>query len=195
MARSADVEPSDREHHPQAGDNSTAESFGEDASVVQCIEIAREIIDEQRARNRHLDAKTGTLAGFSATVLTLNATLGRPLLQDPDLSARADVFVSACFAVTLLALTAAVVLAVLGVLSPKASTDLTEKQIDQYSDRPKVVTAPEALRLTWLRTLTDMAKSDRRVGNAKAKHANRAAKALATGLVGVAGQALTLVVT
>jgi hypothetical protein len=29
--------------------------------------------------------KTGTLAGFSATVLTLNATLGRPLLRDQEL--------------------------------------------------------------------------------------------------------------
>ena len=57
------------------------EPFGRDDSVQQCRAIMREVSAEQRARARHLDTKTGALAGFCATVLTLNVTLGQPLLK------------------------------------------------------------------------------------------------------------------
>lgn len=57
------------------------ESFGKPESVEQCLSIMAEVAEEQRERNRHLDTKAGSIAGFAGTALTLNLTLGRPLLE------------------------------------------------------------------------------------------------------------------
>jgi hypothetical protein len=57
------------------------ESFGKPESVEQCLSIMAEVAGEQRDRNRHLDTKAGSIAGFAGTALTLNLTLGRPLLE------------------------------------------------------------------------------------------------------------------
>ena len=57
------------------------ESFGKPESVEQCLAIMAEVAEEQRDRNRHLDTKAGSIAGFAGTALTLNLTLGRPLLE------------------------------------------------------------------------------------------------------------------
>lgn len=172
------------------GGSSPAEPFGNDESVVQCLEIMREVSAEQRARGRHLDLKSGTLAGFSGTALTLNTTLGRPLLQT-DLSACASTVVTTSFVVAVIAFGGAAGLAIRGGLRPMGHDDLTEKQIDEYSDRPKVTTSPAELRMTWLRTLTDVALSDRAAAAAKAEFASKATMLLGVGLVGVAGQAVT----
>lgn len=173
---------------------SEAERFGLDESVLQCLQIVREVSSEQRARGRHLDSKTGTLAGFAATALTLNATLGRPLLA-ADLPAFASAAVTVSFVVAVVALGAAAGVAVVGGLRPMGHDDLTEAEIDAYSDRPKVVTPAEDLRMKWLRTLTDITLSDRAAADAKARFAAVATVLLAVGLLGVLGQAVTLAVS
>jgi hypothetical protein len=167
------------------------EPFGKDDSVQQCLAIMREVSAEQRARARHLDTKTGALAGFCATVLTLNVTLGQPLLKT-KLAPDAHSAIRILFLIASLLLALAALIAVAGVLRPMGHEDLTEEQIDQYSDRPKVITPPEELRMTWLRTVTDMTISDRRAGGAKSIRSNAAVIALVMGLLAVAGEALTL---
>lgn len=169
----------------------TTEPFGKDESVVQCLDIMREVSQEQKARARHLDLKAGTLAGFCATILTLNVALNASLLghsasTTPPLSFRVLFFVAA------LALATAAIVAVVGVLKPMDHDDLTDEQIDAYSDRPKVITPASDLRMTWLRTVTDMTRSDRRAGDAKSTRTNIAVGFLALGLVCVAGQAAIL---
>lgn len=151
----------------------------------------REVSAEQRTRARHLDTKTGTIAGFCATVLTLNVTLGRPLLE-ANVSDCERTIIRWLFLVGSLALALAALVAVAGVLSPMGHQDLTNEQIDAYSDRPKMTTPPEQLRETWLRTMTDMAISDRKAGEAKGKRAKWAVWLLALGLICVAGEAVTL---
>jgi hypothetical protein len=44
------------------------ESFGKPESVEQCLAIMAEVAEEQRDRNRHLDTKAGSIAGFAGTV-------------------------------------------------------------------------------------------------------------------------------
>jgi hypothetical protein len=167
------------------------EPFGIDSSVQQCIDIMREVLIEHRTRARHLDNKTASLAGFCATVLTLNVTLGRPLLS-ARLGASAHSAIRILFLLASLFLGLAALIAVAGVLRPMGHDDLTEEQIDQYSDRPKVTTPPEELRMTWLRTLTTITISDRAAGNAKSRRSTAAVIALVIGLMAVAGEAFTL---
>lgn len=190
--RPADAGSCDRVGDIPSDSPSASRRFGRDESVKQCLEIMSEVSAEQRARARHLDTKTGTLAGFAATVLTLNATLGRPLLDanlPKDAASRVEVY----FTVSVIALGLAALVAVVGVLRPMGHKDLDEEQIDAYSDHEKVNADPEDLRMTWLRTVTEMAISDRTAGTRKARLGNLAVLCLAIGLCGVAAQALTLV--
>jgi hypothetical protein len=151
----------------------------------------KEVSAEQRARSRHLDTKTGTIAGFCATVLTLNVTLGRPLL-DAYVTPGQHSAIRILFLAGSMALASGAFVAVAGVLSPMGHDDLTEEAIDGYSARPKVITPPEELRMTWLQTVTLMAKSDRKASAAKASRSKIAVVLLAVGLGCVAGEAVTL---
>jgi hypothetical protein len=167
-----------------------------DASVRQSLEIMREVSAEQRARARHLDTKAGTLAGFAGTVLALNAGLGGRLLSSDDkdkLTDAAQHLIRIFLAVSTIALGLAAFAAVAGALRPMGHEDLNDLSIERYARRPKVVTDPHALRMTWLQTLARMTSSDRRAGAWKARSLMIAVSLLAVGLAGVAGQGLTLV--
>jgi hypothetical protein len=169
------------------------EPFGNDDSVAQCLMIINEVANEQRGRNRHLDTKAGSIAGFSATALTLNLTLGRPLLLQPfRASGSAHGVIRDAFIASAALFAAAVLAAVVGVLRPTGTHDLDETAIDAYADRPKVITAPSKLRETWLQTLTAMALSDRKAGNTKARWSNVGVVLLALGILGLLVQAITL---
>lgn len=178
----------------EGSDDVETEPFGDDESVQQCLEIMREVGAEQRTRARHLDTKIGALAAFSGAALTLNTTLGRPLL-DESLPRGGSVAVTVSFLVAVIGFGAAAATAIVGGLRPMDHFDLTEEQIDAYSDRPKVTTPASDLRMKWLRTVTDVAISDRAAADAKAKAAVAVTKLIAAGLIGVAGQAVTLAMT
>jgi hypothetical protein len=167
------------------------ERFGDDRSVQECLTIMNAVIAEQRARARHLDTKTGTIAGFCATALTLNVALGLPLLRE-DLGATGETLARLSFGIAVAALAIAAMVAVFGVMKPMDHDDLDEDGIDAYSNRPKVITPPEELRMTWLRTLTSMAISDRAAADAKSRRSTAAVVFLALGVLGIVGQAGTL---
>jgi hypothetical protein len=169
------------------------ETFGKDDSVTQCLAIMDEVANEQRGRNRHLDAKAGSIAGFAGTALTLNLTLGRPLLQQRFVaSGWAHGVIRDAFIASAALFAAAGLAAVVGVLRPTSTDDLDEAAIDAYADRPKVITPPPELRETWLQTVTTMALSDRKAGNAKALWSNVGVVLVALGIVGLLVQAVTL---
>jgi hypothetical protein len=178
-------------HQPAPAEPEQPERFGHDDSVKQLLEIMKDVSAEQRARARHLDTKTGTIAGFCATVLTLNVTLGQPLLKSKVAPFAHDV-IRLLFLIGSIALGLAAVVAVAGVLRPMDHEDVTEEQIDAYSDRPKVITPPDDLRMTWLRTMTNFTISDRKAADAKSTRARWAAILLTVGLLAVAGEAITL---
>jgi hypothetical protein len=172
---------------------SDTEPFGRDDSVTQCLAIMDEVANEQRGRNRHLDTKAGSIAGFAGTALTLNLTLGRPLLLQRFASpAWAHAVIRDAFLASAALFASGAIAAVVGVLRPTGTHDLDETAIDAYADRPKVITLPPQLRETWLQTVTAMALSDRRAGNAKALWSNVGVVLLVLGIVGLLVQAFTL---
>ncbi len=169
------------------------ESFGKPESVEQCLAILSEVGEEQRGRSRHLDTKAASIAGFAGTALTLNLTLGRPLLQQHFADhpwahgSIRDAFIGSVVMFGLAALAA-----IVGVLRPTNTEDLDEEAIDGYADRPKVITPPTELRETWLQTIAKMALADRKAGNGKAKWATVGVALLGVGILGLLIQAVTL---
>jgi hypothetical protein len=132
-----------------------------------------------------LDTKAGSIAGFSGTALTLSLTLGRPLLQQRfAASAWAHGVIRDAFLASAVLFAAAAIAAVVGVLRPSGTHDLDETAIDAYADRPKVITPPQELRATWLQTVTAMALSDRKAGNAKVDASSCGGGAVVTALAG-----------
>lgn len=159
--------------------------------MIECLAIMREILQEQRARVRHLDVKAASLAGFCATALTLNLTLGRPLLGE-HFAGPAHAWVRDFFLGSTVMLAASALVAVIGVLRPLKTEDLDDEAIDSYADQPKVKAVPAELREKWLQSLGKMALADRQQGTSKATWSSVAAVLLALGIVGLMGQAFTL---
>jgi hypothetical protein len=171
------------------------ESFGTPESVEQCLAILGEVGTEQRDRSRHLDTKAASIAGFAGTALTLNLTLGRPLLLERFVGdgwahgAIRDAFIGSALMFGL-----ASVAAIVGVLRPAGTADLHETAIDGYANRPKVITPPAALRETWLQTVSEMALADRKAGDSKARWSTVGVVLLGLGVLGLLTQAVTLAV-
>jgi len=170
-----------------------SESFGRSESVEQCLVILGEVGEEQRGRSRHLDTKAASIAGFAGTALTLNLTLGRPLLlQHFAEHGWAHGVVRDAFIGSAVMFGLAAVTAIVGVLRPTGTEDLDEEAIDGYANRPKVVTPPPELRETWLQTLSKMALADRKAGDSKAKWSTIGVALLGLGILGLLTQAVTL---
>lgn len=167
------------------------EPYGNPESVVECLAIMREIGATARERNLSLDTKAASVAGFAGTALTLNLTLGRPLLLQ-RFSGDGHALIRDFFVASALLFAAAAVVAVVGILKPQATEDLDEEAIDGYAARPKVTTEPPELRVVWLQSSARFALSARGVGDVKARRSDIAVLLLAAGVVGLIGQALVL---
>ena len=89
-------------------------------------------------------------------------------------------------------LSAAALVAILAILRPLKYLDYEESQIDELSDHPLLTTAPEVIRERRLITETKAVVDDRKVNTRKARRSTAASILLAVGLIGVAGQAITL---
>jgi hypothetical protein len=168
------------------------ERFDDPESVEVLLPIARDILEEERARARHLDQKGGALAGFTAISISLEAGLAPTAYDGKLLDCQSEAVFTVMFALAIGSLLTAAALAILGVLSPKDQWGVTDEQIDAYSDRPKVITPVEDLRMAELRTLTEIARRDRRTVDKKAQFLKFASLALGLGVLGISGQALTI---
>jgi hypothetical protein len=159
--------------------------------VQQCLVILTFIAEEARNRNRHLDIKAGSVAGFAATALTLNLTLGRPLLLE-HFNGPAHSWIRDFFLGSAVMFACAVFVTAIGVLRPMPTDDIDEAAIDAYADRPKATTPPAALREVWLQSMKTFAIADRASGDEKAKWSKWAARLLGLGIVGLLGEAFVL---
>jgi hypothetical protein len=168
------------------------ERFDDPASVEVLLPIARDILDEERARARHLDQKGGAFAGFTAISISLEAGLAPNAYGGGLLTCQSEVIFTLMFVLAIGSLLAAAGLALIGVLSPKPQWGVTDEQIDGYSDRPKVITPVDDLRFSELRTITEIAKRDRQTVDKKADFLKYASIALGIGVLGISGQALTI---
>ncbi len=159
--------------------------------MIECLKIVEAISDEARATGRHLDIKTGPVAGFAAVALTLNATLARPLLAS-DLGDRWEVVAEVSFWVTTSGLLLSAAAALFGVIAPKQQLDVSREFIRELAAKGAMRTHPEVLRERWLATLADTAVDDRNANRKRVRSMRAALAFLGVGLLGVAGQALTL---
>jgi hypothetical protein len=134
--------------------------YGRPESVAEFLKIVGAIDDEARATGRHLDTKTAPIAGFAAVTLTLNATLGGPLLR-AKLEGPWGAIAHTSYFLAVAALLVAGAAAVVGGLAPERQDDVTPEFVRELAQRPAMTTDPEELRERWLVTLADIAVSDR----------------------------------
>lgn len=168
------------------------ERFDNPASVEVLLPIVREILAEERARGRHLDQKAGAFSGFVAIALSLEAGLAPNAYGGTLLGCQSEAVFTVMFILAIGSLLTAAGIAILGVLAPQTHLGVSDEQIDGYSDRPKVTTPPADLRMTELRTLTDVTVGDRQAYDRKARRLTYASIALAIGVLGISGQAITI---
>jgi hypothetical protein len=166
--------------------------FDDPAAVEVLLPIVRDILEEERARARHLDQKAGAFSGFTAISISLEAGLAPNAYGGQLLTCQSEAIFTVMFIIAIGSLLVAAALAIIGVLSPKPQWGVTEEQIDAYSDRPKVTTPADDLRFSELRTLTEIAKRDRKTIDKKADFLTYASVALGLGVLGISGQALTI---
>lgn len=104
-------------------------------SVTALLHITERIVDDERARGANLTSKTATLAGFSGTILSVVAVLGRALFE-LDLGRLAEPMVSVLFLMSVLALATAATLAIGGVLRPQTRLVVQTEEVLRFAAPP-----------------------------------------------------------
>lgn len=160
-------------------------------TVEAALEIVGTVDDEARVTGRHLDTKTGSLIGVAAVVLTLNATLGRPILA-ADLEGAWDTIASVSFMGSIAALLVAIAAGMFGVLVPKQQQSAQVAFIEKLAEDAILNEPADALREGWLQAQTRITVSDRHANRSRVFWMRVSAIALGVGLLAVAGQAVTL---
>jgi hypothetical protein len=161
-------------------------------SVQLLLELATDALRDERERGRQLDAKTGALATFSGAILVLDVTLGRQVLTE-DFGDVAEIILPICFLLAAVALLVASALSVFGVLRPQSYLALKSSQVRRFARYPLVTQDETRIRGNLLLTVGDnLLPRERSRNNRKVKLVKAAAVSLLIGLIGVAGQALTL---
>jgi hypothetical protein len=163
-------------------------------SVAALLAVAQRVAEDERARGVALTAKASTLAGFSGTILSLVAALGRAQF-DRSVGSVADVILGALFLLSVLALAAAGTFAIRGVLSPRPRFAISARQLRAFAGPPWTSADPVEIDGNMLASLATAVGRDREENDRRATLADRAALALLIGLLAVAGQAVSLGVT
>jgi hypothetical protein len=155
-------------------------------------QIAEDVLADERTRGQNLDTKTAALATFSGTILALDATLGQGLFRR-DLGCVGDTLLPIFFLIAATALVVAAGVAVIGVLRPQKYLKLEEHELRSFARFPMLAETTSAIQGRMLRTLTDhVIPAERSRNDGKATLSKVSAISLGIGLVGVAGQAVTL---
>ena len=103
-----------------------------EATVAELLALTREMLDDERTRGQGLDSKSATLAGFTGTILALTTTLGAQQL-DNDLGSVGTPVFQCLFIVSVLALGAAALVSLLGVLRPQPRLGVALDEIRGFS--------------------------------------------------------------
>lgn len=160
---------------------------------VEVLQGAAEgLIEDERQRGRALDTKTAQLATFSGTILTLDVALGTLALRS-DLGCVADVVLPVCFLIAASGLVVSAGFAIAGVLIPQGYLSIDRDEIKGFARYPLLSTDVTVIRGRLLTSITDYQLPQERDRNdSKAGWTKRAAMALLVGLIGIAGQAITI---
>jgi hypothetical protein len=163
----------------------------DDATVAELLAMVRGMLDDERTRGQGLDGKSATLAGFTGTILALTATLGAELL-DLDLGAVGSAVFQCLYVLSVVALGAASLVALIGVLRPQPRLALAMDEIRRFSEFPLIAQPTVEVQGTMMNTLIDALAHERALNERKARLTRVAAVSLAVGFVAVAAQAITL---
>ena len=176
----------------QNGEEPSAE-LGQPASVDLLLGFLRDVaFADESDRQQHLDTKAGTLAGFVAIALSLEAGLGASVLLDQSIACGVRALFIIFFVVAVLGLATSGLFALLGVLAPKDYLALDDAQIEQMSTRAEMQRPANEIREKQLATLADLILHARATDNRKARSLKIASIALAVAVAAIAAQGLTL---
>ena len=175
----------------QSGSN--GEELGQPETVALLLDFLRDVaFADESERQRNLDTKAGTLAGFVAVALSLEAGLGASVLVEESLACGARALFVFFLGVSVFALAASGLFALLGVLLPKDYLALDAEQVLDMATRTEMQRPPNVVRESQLATLAEIVAKAQASDDKKAKQLRRASIALAVGLVAIAAQAFTL---
>ena len=149
-------------------------------------------LGHEQDRQRHLDTKAGTLAGFVAVALSLEAGLGATVLNKTSLDCTAETLFVVFFVAGIGGLALAAMLALLGVLAPKDYLEMTEEAIKGLASAEELNAPPSVIRERQLVTVVDITLQGRKTNDAKAKRLKGASISLACGIGAIAAQGLVL---
>lgn len=175
-------------HRGRQGD-----AIGRPETVTLLLAFVEDVVvADENERQRHLDTKAGTLAGFVAVALSLEAGLGASVLLHDRLTCAPKILFEVFFAAAVVTLGLAALFAVLGVLVPQTYLGVDEAQIDDLCNEPTMSASTPELRERLLATLVEITLEGRRRNNKKAKWLKAAALSLAAAVSAIAAQGLTL---
>jgi hypothetical protein len=171
----------------------TPETLGDPESVDLLLAFLRDVVlSDETERQRNLDTKAGTLAGFVAVALSLEAGLGAAVLLEQDLSCGARGLFIFFFVVAIVGLAAAGLFALLGVLAPKDYEVVHDEQVDQFATEAEMQRPPDLVREMQLATLAKVVKGTRDTDAKKAKALKWASVSLGVAVTAIAAQGLSL---
>jgi hypothetical protein len=147
---------------------------------------------DETDRQRNLDTKAGTLAGFVAVALSLEAGLGASILLRSDLDSAVRALFILFFVVAILGLAGAGLCALLGVLAPKPYEVLDEDQIDAMATEEEMRRPADEVRERQLATVSVLILKARKTDERKARWLKWAAISLGIAVAAIAAQGLTL---
>lgn len=183
------VHPAETPSEPAAGDVPIGDPVPE--AVAALLAIATEAVEDERERGRALDTKCASLVGFTGLILAITGAL-TPALVDHKLGSVGQPLAECSFALAVLALLTAVLLALEGVLMPQKYRSMGTAQVAKFS-LPRV----QAQEVLWvhqsmLGALRNILAQDRPVNNCKAKLTRWVARSLGVGFVAIAVDAVII---
>jgi hypothetical protein len=176
------------------GDRETSgEAMGDAASVELLLGFLRDVaFSDESARQQHLDSKAGTLAGFVAVALSLEAGLGASVLLEQSMACGVRVLFILFFVVAVVGLAVSGLFALIGVLAPRDYLVLDKAQIEGMATRAEMQRPTDDVREKLLATMSDLIVGARATNDKKAFALKVASIALAVAVAAIAAQGLSL---
>jgi len=175
---------------PAATSDEVAEE-ADSGAVAALLAIATDAVEDERERGRALDSKCASLVGFTGLILAITGAL-TPTLVNHSLGRVGQPLAEVSFGFGVLALLAAVLLALEGVLMPQKYRSLGTAQVADFA-RPELQAHTEMwVHQSMLGALSNILAQDRPVNNCKAKLTRWVGRSLAAGFVAVAVDAVII---
>lgn len=163
----------------------------DEEGVAELLAIAQDTVEDERARGRALDAKSGRMLGFSGLILSLNLAVAKPLF-DADLGTVGKPIVLVLFFVTVVSLLVAVLLAIAGVLSPQRYRGFGRDQLRKFTEPETQAMTRLVVHQSMLGAVADMIDQNRPLNDCKARITKLVGRWLAIAFIAVAALAIVI---